>query len=268
MTQRKIEIPGASGNVSADGQRAMYRDTASGALVIGDLVGKKQRVVFKPKPGDIFYFYPSRNLSAATIYFRRPQDTLYIVALVKADGTGYREIAGMGEPSSASTWSWDNRYVLLGTRSPDGIYRLMRIAVVDGSALEVLRRDTSIGEASFSPDGRFIAYSEGFSNRTYVVPSQGGGPQLISDNALLVDWTRDGRYLAVASPHAGATALQCSPSRTVSRQAGRSLSAMVHFLGGIRLRAGHGWRRLEAFVSRAFRRSIRVVAGRDVDLLP
>jgi hypothetical protein len=232
MTQRKIEIPGARGNVCAEGQRALYRDVATDALVIGDLAGKNQRVVFKPKPGDVFYFYCSRDLSAATIYFRRPKDPLYTVALIKADGTGYREIAGTGAPSSASSWSWDNRYVLLGTRSPDGLHRLTRITVADGSTREVLRRDTDVRGASFSPDGRFIAYAEGLSNRTFVVPSQGGEPQLISDSAELMDWTRDGRYLAVVSPHSGAAALQLLPVKDGKPAGDPVFVRYGSFLGG------------------------------------
>jgi hypothetical protein len=210
MTQRKLEIPGASGLVYTDGQRALYRDAATGALVIGDLAGKNQRVVFKPKPGDRFSFSPSRDLSVTAIDFREqyPNSTL---AVIRTDGTGYREIAATGTIMPPS-WSWDNRYVLLSPRSPDGIFRLMRIAAADGSAQEMLRRDTVIRASSFSPDGRFIAFSEGGAGtRTFVLPSQGGPPQLISDNAILMDWTRDGRYLAVASPHSGATAMQLLP---------------------------------------------------------
>jgi hypothetical protein len=181
--------------------------------VIGDLAGKNQRVVFKPTPGDPFQFFPSRDLSATLIAFRRPQDPEYTEAVIKTDGTGYREITWKGGTTIAPTWSWDNRYALFSPQSPDGMHRLMRIAVADGSTQELLRRDTSIGSASVSTDGRFIAYSESFSSAasTFILPSQGGQPQLISDNAALIDWTRDGRYLAVASPHSGATALQLIP---------------------------------------------------------
>jgi tetratricopeptide (TPR) repeat protein len=57
MTQRKLEVPGGSGFVFTDGQRALYRDAATGALVIGDLSGKAKRVVFKPKPGDVINYF-------------------------------------------------------------------------------------------------------------------------------------------------------------------------------------------------------------------
>src|SRR6202044_718167 len=63
MTQRKIEIAGAYATVYADGQRALYRDAATGSLVISDLAGKNKRVVFKVMPGDFFAFVPSRDVS-------------------------------------------------------------------------------------------------------------------------------------------------------------------------------------------------------------
>jgi WD40 repeat protein len=216
MTQRKIEIAGASGDVYADSQRALYRDAATGALVISDLAGKNKRVVFKAMPGDRLDFAPSRDLSVTLMGFRRSQDPGYTVAVIKTDGTGYHEIAHSGSSSSLPTWSWDNRYMLGGVDLPDGTNRLLRIAPADGSTQEVLHPEASIRSASFSPDGRFIAYSDGFpsasgSASTFIVPSEGGEPQLVSANARVLDWTRDGRYLAVASPRSGVMALQLLP---------------------------------------------------------
>ena len=215
MTQRKIEIAGASGDVYADGQRAIYRDAATGALVISDLAGKNKRVVFKAMPGDRLDFAPSRDLSVTLMGFRRSQDPGYTAAVIKTDGTGYHEI-NQWNASSLPRWSWDNRYMLGGVDLPDGTNRLLRIAPADGSTQEVLHPEASIRSASFSPDGRFIAYSDGFpsasgSASTFIVPSEGGEPQLVSANARVLDWTRDGRYLAVASPRSGVMALQLLP---------------------------------------------------------
>jgi Tol biopolymer transport system component len=212
MTQRKIEVPGAAGPPITDGQRAVYHDAATGALVISDLSGKDKRVILKPKQGGDFHYWPSRDLSVIVLPREDPGHPL---ALIKTDGTGYREIGltGAGVSPGPPAWSWDNRYVLFYSAIADGTNLLLRITAADGSTQEMLRRNTPIRAASFSPDGRFIAYSEGAlsSVSTFVMPSQGGDPQLISANATLIDWTRDGRYLAVASPHSGATALQLLP---------------------------------------------------------
>jgi hypothetical protein len=215
MTQRKIEIAGSSG-AFYDGQRALYRDAATGALVIGDLAGKNKRVVFKLKPEDSFYFVPSRDASMTYMGFRRSPDTGYTQAVIKNDGTGYREIAVGGLVNVAPNWSWDNRYVLVPAHFPDGTDRVLRITAADGQSMEVLRQNTGISGVSYSPDSRFIAYSEGSGGAsalasTFIVPTEGGAPQLISDNARFLDWTRDGHYLAVASPRSGVVALQLLP---------------------------------------------------------
>jgi Tol biopolymer transport system component len=216
MTQRKIEIVGASGTVFADGQRALYRDAATGSLVIGDLAGKNKRVVFKVMPGDFFAFVPSRDVSMTFMLFRRSQDTEYTQAVIKTNGTGYREIAVGGLVNVAPNWSWDNRYVLVAAHFPDSTDRVLRITAADGQSTELLRENTGISGVSYSPDSRFIAYSGGSagasaSASTFIVPSEGGDPQLVSGNARILDWTRDGHYLAVASPRSGVMALQLLP---------------------------------------------------------
>jgi Tol biopolymer transport system component len=80
--------------------------------------------------------------------------------------------------------------------------------------MEVLRRENAvISSARFSPDGRFIAYSEGpmNSSKVFVLPSQGGEPRLVSSDATFVDWTRDGRYLAINSGNPDSRALYLLP---------------------------------------------------------
>jgi len=212
MTARKIELPGLTFGIP-DGQRVVYTDDATGALMIGDLAGRDKRVVFKPKTGRVLGFMPSRDFSMVYMFLTRP-DGSSTDAVIKSDGTGYRELGRFEGDSGLPGWSWDNRYVLVGDRLPDGSTRLLRITVADGQRLEMLRREnTIIGSASFSPDGRFIAYSEGptGSSKVLVLPSQGGPPQLVSGDSTLVDWTRDGRYLAINSGSPDRRALYLLP---------------------------------------------------------
>ncbi len=216
MAQHKMELPAGVPPGMTDGQRAIYRDAVTGDLVISDLAGRNKRVVFpKPKNG-AFSFTPSRDLSLVELLVYSPgpgrQDRH---AVIKADGTGYREFALLGYVSPRPAWSWDSRHLLYIPSQTDGTARLVSVSVPDGQIQEVLRLDnTTILTASFSPDGRFIAYAASGGatlDRVFVVPSQGGEPQLISDNATFLDWTRDGRYLAVASPHSGVMALDLLP---------------------------------------------------------
>jgi len=78
--------------------------------------------------------------------------------------------------------------------------------VTDGKVREVQQTDGD--RFVLSPDGRFIAIADVGAVRrlgkisvvpSFVGSSQGGPPQLAADNARLMDWTRDGRYLAIVS---------------------------------------------------------------------
>jgi len=61
--------------------------------------------------------------------------------------------------------------------------------------------NANIQAAQFSPDGRFIAYSEvgsslGLDGPVRVIASEGGESQLVGKGSVS-DWTRDGRYLII-----------------------------------------------------------------------
>ena len=96
MAQRKIELPaGVTGTRvnTTDGQRVVFKDSATGALTISDLAGNGKRVVFRqPKDRVVYYWYPSRDFSLVLMRLTKP-DKSSTYALVRADGTGYREIA-------------------------------------------------------------------------------------------------------------------------------------------------------------------------------
>src|SRR5262249_27446497 len=153
----------------------------------------------------------SRDLSMVFFYFPASPSEPPGYAVIKTDGTGYRELSLVENgqrmrftpfPACVS-WSWDNRYLLTcsgsGTR-----FRLLKVSVSDGSVLDVLPgRGDRVGRAHFSPDGRFIAYSEGFGpGPIYIVPSD-GEPRVVAQEAGLVDWTRDGRYLILGQVRSG-----------------------------------------------------------------
>ena len=108
--------------------------------------------------------------------------------------------------------------------------RLLRISVADGQTRELLNlKDALVQDAHYSPDGRFIAYeayaasdADPFS-RIFVVPAEGGEPQMVYEQRQtstffipleqlrLLDWTADGRYLAIGSEKMGKAALNLLP---------------------------------------------------------
>jgi WD40 repeat protein len=107
----------------------------------------------------------------------------------------------------------------------------LRISVADGQTRELLSLKTRAVRASFSPDGRFVAYqvqptSEADPlSRIFTLPADGGEPQVAYEErqngkfsrwlkpCKLLDWTADGRYLAMASEHTGRGALDLLPIR-------------------------------------------------------
>jgi|HubBroStandDraft_1064217.scaffolds.fasta_scaffold36279_2 Tol biopolymer transport system component len=232
MTQRQIEKAGrAFGAGDTDGHRVVYLNDKTGELISGDLAGNSKRVIFKAKPGGSPGWSPTRDFSMVLLHLNSKPGAPQVLAVVNIDGTGYREIAKLeGQPYCWPTWSWDNRY-LLCTESQDDKSRLLRISVADGQTRELLSLKTGSERASFSPDGRFVAYqvqptSEADPvSRIFTLPAEGGEPQLVYEErqnskflrwlkpCKLLDWTADGRYLAIASEHTGRGALDLLPIR-------------------------------------------------------
>jgi len=238
ITQRRLEWPNPDNSTFAlyetDGQRRVSWDNAAGALVMTDLTSGSKRVIFKPKDRVVTSLVMSRDFSLVLMNLTGPGKT-ETFGVVKTDGTGYREI---GE-HRGGTWgcspeiSWDNRSILLCQKHPDGPTQLVRVSVADG---EIHKMGEAIGSAyRFSPDGRFIFYNVG-SPKTFIMPSEGGEPQLISDEAtpcMPFDWTRDGRFLIVDSPSPGGSdAISLLPVKDGRRAGDPILVRYGSFLSG------------------------------------
>jgi Tol biopolymer transport system component len=232
MTQRMIEKTGRDfGAGDTDGRRVVYLDDKTGDLIYGDLAGNSKQVIFKGKPGERTGWSPSRDFSRVFLHLYSKPGQPQVLAVVNIDGSGYREIVKLDDRSDCwATWSWDNRY-LLCAESQDEKSRLLRISVADGQTRELVSLKTGSERATFSPDGRFVAYqvqptSEADPvSRIFIVPADGGEPQLVYEErqtgkfirwlkpCKLLDWTADGRYLAIASEHTGRGALDLLPIR-------------------------------------------------------
>lgn len=231
MTQRRIDEAGRHfGEGDTDGHRVVYLDRETGELIFGDLAGNTKRVIFKAKLDNLPGWSPSRDFSLVYLSFRAKPGEPQVLAVVKIDGTGYREIARLDHKSPCwPTWSWDNRYLLCPQEQGD-VTRLLRISTLDGQTRELLHvQSNRVQAATFSPDGRFIAYQVLASSavdpysRIFVLPADGGEPKEVYEErpstgynryfqALqLLDWTADGRYLAIGSERGGKGALHLLP---------------------------------------------------------
>jgi WD40 repeat protein len=203
ITLRKVDFaPGIQNVVATDGQRAMYWDADYTTLLYSDVDGKNRKVVFTTTADRRPVPYPSRDLSMVILYFTQSQQSPDSYAVVKTDGTGYRELdltlGGNKLPVTRPqnlTWSRDNRYLLLSLGTQDRKRHLFRVSVADGKTVDLLpRRQGSVTFAISSPEDRYIAFEEE-TGAIYVMPASGGEPQLIAPDAELADWTDDGKYL-------------------------------------------------------------------------
>jgi Tol biopolymer transport system component len=240
MTVRKIERSalGNFGTSDTDGQRAVYQGSDHN-LYFGDLAGHSKRLVFKAQEDDQPGWVPSRDFSIVQLAFEGKPNRPARLAVVKTDGTGYRElirddaegsILGTDWGAWRASWSWDNRYLLVLSNRQKGGARLMVVSVADGQRHNLLSLDSGyVPGAVFSPDGQFVAYEvappmgqeEAF--RIFVLPVRSGEARLVYESNPkkrrrpyaqhweLLDWTADGRYLAIADARAGKTGLYLYP---------------------------------------------------------
>ena len=193
MSVHKIEWAGL-GEMSpcdTDGHRAVYR-AADGNLYFGDLTGQSKHLVFKVQPGDVPSWCVSRDLSMVAFAFLRNANRPTTLAVVKTDGTGYRELVqddaqGIllgGRSGPCFDWSWDTRHLLVSAGLPNGGWHAIIVDVADGHHRELIHSES--GEhwcAVFSPDGHSIAYSvmsgagSSIAMHIFVMPTEGAKPQ-------------------------------------------------------------------------------------------
>src|SRR5580698_3640922 len=169
MSVRKIEWAGLGemSSCDTDGHRAVYR-AADGNLYFGDLTGQNKHLVFKVQPGDEPVWCLSRDLSMTALGFAPKLNRPAIIAVIKTDGTGYRELVHDdaqgtvlgGAEGFRLSWSWDTRNLLVLDDLPNGGSHLMIVDVADGHHRELVRLQREyLRQSAFSPDGHSIAYS-------------------------------------------------------------------------------------------------------------
>jgi hypothetical protein len=226
MTARRVDSP-IPGFITGDGQRGFLRE--GDTLYSTDALGNNKRIVHTfPSEGGLRRAEFSRDLSLVLIQ-EGPSGGPFSLTLIRSDGTGQKNLGQVNRDTSGS-FSWDNRYVVLAEPQKDGASHIVKLTLADGRRQEVSQRDHAVVQnAQFAPDGRFIAFAEaaGGSNKVLAVPSTGGEPIVVAEDSGLVDWTRDGRYLAVNSGRDRGRALYLIPVKD-----GRAIGAPVFIRNG------------------------------------
>jgi hypothetical protein len=237
MSMRKIEWAsmGAMGATDTDGERAVYG--VAGLLYFGDLAGHSKHLIGDFKESGSA---PSRDFSMVALNLKANSSRPHTLAVIKTDGTGYRELLRddarnsiFGITSSFNvTWSWDDKYVEICDFNPNSnlVGQVWIVSVADGQRRVLAdQSDGWVRKAVFSPNGQFVAYEVWPRNdrvdqtsRVFVVPIGGGEPRMVFESARwnvgnavtsLMDWTADGRYLALHDVRQGKSALYLLPMK-------------------------------------------------------
>jgi Tol biopolymer transport system component len=134
-----------------------------------------------------FIAYVSRGYSGDTFYRAR------------ADGTGSREslFTRRGGYATPSDWSPDGRTLLFDELTERGDFDVW--IYFDGRVTRFLSSPFSEQSATFSADGRFVAYSadDGGAGTVYVQPFPGPGPRkaVSAEKSGSANWSADGSSL-------------------------------------------------------------------------
>jgi len=260
--ERRIEWSrlGSMGPADTDGERAVYKSADS--LYLGDLGGRNKRLITSTKR---FGWIPCRDFSQVMLDLLSTPTRQHTLGVIKIDGTGYRtlirddaknSIFGGDEPF-AMTCSWDDRNVLLFDFSVKSAIpgQLWIVSVADGQRRVLVdAKGWRVRKAVFSPDGRFVAYEvwpydskSRRASRVFIAPVAGGEPHLAYESAqweggnpflTLMDWTADGRYIALKDVRQGNSALFLMPMKDGTATGAETFVRFGNFDDGYTTSAG------------------------------
>jgi Tol biopolymer transport system component len=110
------------------------------------------------------------------IAFSSNRDGAYDLYVKAISGPETELLLKTADPKSASSWSWDGRYLLYRSANPDSGYDILALPFDDagkpGKPFPIVQTKAEEREAEFSPNGKWIAYQSNASGRSevYVQP--------------------------------------------------------------------------------------------------
>lgn len=208
------------GGVSPDGRWLTYAHWETGDLGLRDLQNGSHRLLTNEggwiKSGGAFaedsLFSPDGKLIAYN-WFSQKKD--HEIRIVNFDGSGVRTVFGAPGWVVPQAWSSDGKTLGVIHFDREGRHSIYLVPVTSGEPRQVLTKVSHFPwEMSFSPDGRWLAFdmaqSRGEHSDIYILPTVGGTPKKIVDNAA-VDvgpvWSPDGKSVRFLSNRTGSFGL-------------------------------------------------------------
>jgi Tol biopolymer transport system component len=253
--------------VSRDGSTIAYWDTSNGphkGIYVSRANGTGlRRVVRKEWFAGLS---PNGKTVAVTYGSGGGPGHLYVIG---TDGRG-RRLLGSGTDERVE-WSPNSKALLLTVEAPRFPRKAVVIRPLRGRRERVVVRGAWIGEAKWSPDGRWIAYSRYHggdpANGIYVVRPNGTGRHRVArGDTFPFSWSRDGRRLAFSvsvggKADVGVVGVDGRGSRRLHLHGLRSIDALTWTPDGrgLILHTGQVW--IVGANGRGLRRVTKMVGG-------
>lgn len=218
-----VDVLGAP---TQDGRLLTFVDWSTGDLAVRDLVtGENRRLTDKgPWTKSVAFALSSvpspDGKHVAYCWFTEKQEVE--LRVVGMDGRNSRVLFTVSRLDYVQPWGWspDGKQILTHVSRRDGTGQLAIVGVAD-SSMRILLTHNSVGpgKASFSPDGRYVAYDYVAGPKSplhdiYLIRATGGpSTPIVSHPAqdLLLGWTPDGKQIVFESDRTGNMSLWAAP---------------------------------------------------------
>jgi eukaryotic-like serine/threonine-protein kinase len=189
-------------SISPDGQRVVVDVKPSVArekIWIYD-VDRGTRVPLDPGESGPALNNPVWSPDGKQVAYRNTVGKATAICVRASDGSGQEKQIGRDDGVfTTEDWSPDGRYLVVDASKflgPQNWHDTLQVRRVDGDRKPELEIDNASG-GHFSPDGRWLAYSDETSGQLYVTPFPGPGGRIAVSSAGGIDprWRGDGQEL-------------------------------------------------------------------------